>query len=91
MLGSIRLIFQDIQITAFNWENGHYEYWRMSFALKNATATFQRVMYNILGGSQNETCAVYLHKNILGDYDQFSKDTESWTANQNFCEKMLRT
>lgn len=32
----------------FSVENGHYEYARMSFKLKNAPATFMRVMDTVL-------------------------------------------
>lgn len=46
----------DIIKTAFNVENGHYEYLRMPFGLKNAPATFQRVMNNILRGYVNKIC-----------------------------------
>lgn len=55
----------DIQKTAFNTENGHYEFLRMPFGLKNAPATFQRVMENILRGIQNEKCLVYLDDIII--------------------------
>lgn len=55
----------DIAKTAFNTENGHYEYLRMPFGLKNAPATFQRVMDNILRGIQNEKCLVYLDDIII--------------------------
>lgn len=56
---------EDISKTAFNVENGHYEYVRMPFGLKNAPATFQRVMDNILRGLQNEICLVYLDDIII--------------------------
>lgn len=44
----IELEKESIQKTAFNVENGHYEYIRKPFGLKNAPATFQRVMDNVL-------------------------------------------
>ena len=40
--------------TAFTVENGHYEYVRMSFGLKNAPATFQHLM--------DRLSMKYLHK-----------------------------
>lgn len=56
---------EDITKTAFNVENGHYEFVRMPFGLKNAPATFQRVMDNVLRGLQNEFCLVYLDDIII--------------------------
>ncbi|CAH2014093.1 unnamed protein product [Acanthoscelides obtectus] len=61
----IEMAEDDIQKTAFNTENGHYEFTRMPFGLKNAPATFQRVMDNILRGIQNEKCLVYLDDIII--------------------------
>ncbi|KXZ75732.1 Retrovirus-related Pol polyprotein from transposon 17.6-like Protein [Tribolium castaneum] len=55
----------DIEKTAFSTENSHYKYLRMPFGLKNAPATFQRVMDNILRGIQNEKCLVYLDDIII--------------------------
>lgn len=51
--------------TAFNVENGHYEYVRMPFGLKNAPATFQRVMDNILKDLQRKVCFVYMDDIII--------------------------
>lgn len=56
---------RDSEKTAFNVENGHFEYLRMPFGLKNAPATFQRVMDNILKGIQNELCLVYMDDIII--------------------------
>lgn len=61
----IQMHEDDIEKTAFNTENGHYEFLRMPFGLKNAPATFQRVMDNILRGIQNEKCLVYLDDIIV--------------------------
>lgn len=56
---------QDIKKTAFNVENGHYEFTRMPFGLKNAPATFQRVMDNVLQELQNKICLVYMDDIIV--------------------------
>lgn len=61
----IEMCEQDIEKTAFSTDHGHYEFLRMPFGLKNAPATFQRVMDNILRGLQNEKCAVYLDDIIV--------------------------
>lgn len=55
----------DIPKTAFNTESGHWEFLRMPFGLKNAPATFQRVMDNILRGIQHEKCLVYMDDIIV--------------------------
>lgn len=56
---------KDIAKTAFTVENGHYEFVRMPFGLKNAPSTFQRVMDSVLRGIQNECCIVYLDDIII--------------------------
>lgn len=61
----IEMAEEDIQKTAFNTENGHYEFLRMPFGLRNAPATFQRVIDNILRGYNNEICAVYMDDIII--------------------------
>lgn len=55
----------DVHKTAFNVENGHYEFLRMPMGLKNSPSTFQRVMDNVLRGLQNEICLVYLDDIIV--------------------------
>lgn len=56
---------KDIQKTAFNVEGGHYEFVRMPFGLKNAPATFQRVMDNVLRKYIGVTCLVYMDDIII--------------------------
>lgn len=56
---------KDIPKTAFSVENGHYEFVRMPFGLRNAPATFQRVMDNIMSGIQNEKCLIYMDDVII--------------------------
>jgi len=46
--------------TAFSTPYGHYEYLRMPFGLKNAPATFQRLMDSVLVGLQGNEVFVYL-------------------------------
>lgn len=55
----------DVQKTAFSTEQGHFEFKRMPFGLRNAPATFQRLMDNILKGLLEDTCMVYLDDIIV--------------------------
>lgn len=51
---------KDRRKTAFSTPLGHFEYVRMPFGLKNAPATFQRLMNSILRDYINKICVVYL-------------------------------
>ena len=51
--------------TAFSTSQGHYYYNRMPFGLKNAPATFQRMMDTALRGLINKHCFVYLDDIII--------------------------
>lgn len=53
------------QKTAFSTALGHFEFTRMPFGLKNAPATFQRAMNNILGDYIGKICYVYLDDIII--------------------------
>lgn len=61
----IEMDLNSIPKTAFSVENGHYEYIRMPFGLKNAPATFQRVMDNVLKDLQGKICLVYMDDIII--------------------------
>ena len=51
--------------TAFTTPNGHYEFSRMPFGLKNAPPTFQRLMDQALTGLQGTDLFVYLDDIVI--------------------------
>lgn len=51
--------------TAFSTTQGHFEFTRMPFGLKNAPATFQRAMNNILSNYIGSICYVYVDDIII--------------------------
>jgi hypothetical protein len=55
----------DAQKTAFDTPHGHYHFNRMPFGLKNASATFQRLMDQILSGLHETDIYVYLDDIVL--------------------------
>lgn len=56
---------KDFEKTAFSTANGHYEFVRMPFGLKNAPATFQRMMRDVLKQFIGKICYVYLDDIII--------------------------
>lgn len=61
----IRMSGKDAPKTAFSTPYGHYEFQRMPFGLKNAPATFQRLMDQVLSGLQGNELFVYLDDIVL--------------------------
>lgn len=61
----IEIESKDIEKTAFSTTNGHYEFVRMPFGLKNAPATFQRMMNTVLQPYIGKICFVYLDGVII--------------------------
>lgn len=61
----IEIAENDIKKTAFSTENGHFEFLRMPFGLKNAPATFQRLMNSVLAEFIGKICFVYLDDIII--------------------------
>lgn len=61
----IELDSESIEKTAFTVNNGHYEYLRMPFGLKNAPATFQRMMDEVLKDYLYKFCFVYMDDVVI--------------------------
>ena len=61
----IKVSQSDKAKTAFSTPFGHYEFNRMPFGLKNAPATFQRLMDNVLSGLQGLECFVYMDDIVI--------------------------
>uniref|UniRef100_A0AAG5DPC1 RNA-directed DNA polymerase n=1 Tax=Anopheles atroparvus TaxID=41427 RepID=A0AAG5DPC1_ANOAO len=61
----IQLANEDMEKTAFSVNSGKYEFTRMPFGLKNAPATFQRVMDCILREHLGKFCLVYMDDIII--------------------------
>lgn len=71
--------------TAFSTPYGHYEFVRMPFGLKNAPATFQRLINRVLRDFINKICVVYLDDILI-----FSTSFEEHISNINSIFKKLR-
>ncbi len=76
---------EDRPKTAFSTPQGHFEFIRMPFGLKNAPATFQRLMNSVLREYINKICVVYLDDILI-----FSSSIEEHTQNINKIFSALR-
>ncbi|RVE42148.1 hypothetical protein evm_013209 [Chilo suppressalis] len=64
---------RDAPKTAFSVPQGHFEFTRMPFGLKNAPSTFQRLMNSALSGLQGlHQCFVYLDNIVIYNFDLVS-------------------
>ena len=76
---------KDVPKTAFSTPNGHYEYTRMPFGLKNAPPTFQRMMNKGLKGLIGNNCFVYIDDIIV-----YGKTIEEHNKNLRILFERLR-
>ena len=86
---------EDIQKTAFVTADGHFEWFVLPFGLKNALATFQRIIRKVLGDLLNHGVLSYLddiviyakteqeHHAPLKQLRSCSKDLTITTSNSN--------
>lgn len=58
----------DIEKTMFSTPRGHFEFIQMPFGLKNAPATFQRMMNFIFRDFINKFCVIYIDKVLVFQY-----------------------
>lgn len=56
----IKVQKEDVEKTAFSTPQGHFEFTRMPFGLKNAPSIFQRMMDIVLSGLKGIKCFVYM-------------------------------
>ena len=66
----IKMNLADVEKTAFSFERGHYEFLRMPFGLKNAPATFQKLMDEFLEGLDSQNIQIYMDDIVVFTQDK---------------------
>lgn len=61
---TLKVVSDSIQKTAFATSTGLYEFLCLPFGLKNAAASFQRLVEHVLQEVKGKCCMVYIDKNI---------------------------
>jgi hypothetical protein len=56
---------EDMAKTAFSTKKGHWKYQSLTFGLKTAPATFQRMMNVVLSGLTGTRCFVFLDDIVI--------------------------
>ena len=72
----------DIKKTPIITKRGLYEWTVMSFGLKNAATTFQRIINQVLEEDLNEMCKVFV--------DDVNIHTQEWKDHLRHIERMLQ-
>ena len=68
---------RSIALTAFSTPNGHYEFLRLPFGLKNAPSEFSRIMYQILGDLpfiEIYIDDIFVHSKSISDHFEHLKE-----------------
>lgn len=76
---------QSKKFTAFSTPDGHFQYKRMPFGLKNAPSTFQRMMNLAFKGLVGKNCFIYLDDIII-----FGRTLEEHNKNLSIIFQRLR-
>jgi hypothetical protein len=61
----VKVASKDIEKTSFSTTDGHYEWTRAPFGLKNMPSIFQRLMNTVMAGLTWNSCLVYIDDVII--------------------------
>jgi hypothetical protein len=86
----IRMVVEDEEKTAFITPLGCFCYTWMPFRLKNAGATFQRVMRECMGSQMGHTVEAYIDDIIIKTKNQWSLINDFLETFNNLCKVQLK-